>query len=82
MVIFGAIVFTLVLSVIDRRRKIVIFRRRDPRAAWQVVSVEFSARKIAEARQVEILRTWRPGALTNALPMSSEDLRRARRESK
>jgi hypothetical protein len=86
---FGEVVLYYALHVIvglgsrlfDRRYKVLVSRKASrPSAGWTVVTAEFvDSPELAQARQVELLRTWKAGQFAEAWAIPGEDLRQARR---
>ena len=80
----SAVLFSLIGGFLDPRWKVVVSRKPMSRATmFHAVQVEFlESSETAAARQADIVRLWGRGRFTNATPMTSLELSRARRETR
>ena len=71
----------VVVSKVDDRSKVVTFRQPKRRPSVpRVVGLEFcQTEEAADARRVELLRTWQPGQSVGAVPISARTRGRVRR---
>ena len=80
----STVLYLLIGRFLDPRWKVVVSSKPMWRATmFHAVQVEFmESSEAADNRQADIVRLWRRGQFTNATPMTSLELSRARRETR